>query len=309
MIKLLRFQICAFLIFLGCELGLNSAEKLVNTSSKNLYTFSVCAIFKDEARYLKEWIEYHLLVGVDHFFLYNVGSADDYQKVLAPYIKKNIVTLINWYDWNKKREENVYEWTLGVQIPAYENALKVYACVKTKWMIFLDIHEFLVSPVEDKIPELLKQYDSCPGIVLERDCYDASRNKYLLPPKKLLIQTTELTKPLLQNPQKEVAKFIFKPDCCQGFTWPPYRCVFKNLQIPQTIKKSELRVNHYLNREGFPYFRPKRERIFIDHLAMTDEEMNQIFSLDYEIEDLDPGLHCFIPQLAEKMGYDLGWGY
>lgn len=43
-------------------------HKKQDTADK-LYYLSVCAIFKNEGPILKEWIEYHLLVGVDHFFL------------------------------------------------------------------------------------------------------------------------------------------------------------------------------------------------------------------------------------------------
>ena len=31
------------------------------------YYVSVCAIFKNEGKYLREWIEYHLTAGVEHF--------------------------------------------------------------------------------------------------------------------------------------------------------------------------------------------------------------------------------------------------
>jgi hypothetical protein len=34
------------------------------------------AIFKDEASYLPEWFEFHRLVGVERFFLYDNGSSD-----------------------------------------------------------------------------------------------------------------------------------------------------------------------------------------------------------------------------------------
>jgi len=45
---------------------------------------SICTIFKNEARYLREWIEFHRLVGVDHFYLYENRSEDDFAPVLAP---------------------------------------------------------------------------------------------------------------------------------------------------------------------------------------------------------------------------------
>ena len=65
---------------------------------KNLfpYNLAVVAIFKDEARYLREWLDYHLLTGAEHFYLYNNDSSDDYEKILAPYVEAGLVTLIDW---------------------------------------------------------------------------------------------------------------------------------------------------------------------------------------------------------------------
>jgi hypothetical protein len=36
----------------------------------------VCAIFKDEAPYLLEWIAFHRMVGIDLLVLYDNGSTD-----------------------------------------------------------------------------------------------------------------------------------------------------------------------------------------------------------------------------------------
>ena len=60
------------------------------------YKVSICAIFKNEAKYLREWIEFHKIVGVEHFYLYNNFSTDDYLSVLTPYIDSGLVTLIDW---------------------------------------------------------------------------------------------------------------------------------------------------------------------------------------------------------------------
>ena len=35
-----------------------------------LYDLAVVSIMKNEARYVKEWLDYHLLAGVNHFFIY-----------------------------------------------------------------------------------------------------------------------------------------------------------------------------------------------------------------------------------------------
>ena len=61
---------------------------------KNLFVYdlAVVAILKNEAPYVKEWLDYHLLAGADHFFLYDNESPDNLKEVLQPYIDAGIVT-------------------------------------------------------------------------------------------------------------------------------------------------------------------------------------------------------------------------
>ena len=57
---------------------------------------AACAIFKDEGPYLAEWLEFHLLVGFEHLFLYDNRSEDDFAQVLARYVAEGAVTLTDW---------------------------------------------------------------------------------------------------------------------------------------------------------------------------------------------------------------------
>ena len=50
--------------------------------SKRTPYLSICAIYRDEAFYLREWLEFHRLVGVERFFLYHNLSIDDHLSVL-----------------------------------------------------------------------------------------------------------------------------------------------------------------------------------------------------------------------------------
>lgn len=43
------------------------------------YFLTCLAIFKNEAMNLKEWLDHHLWQGVEHFYLINNGSEDDYK--------------------------------------------------------------------------------------------------------------------------------------------------------------------------------------------------------------------------------------
>lgn len=108
------------------------------------------AIFKDEATYLDEWLTFHRGVGVDHFYMYNNFSSDDYLSVLKPWIESGWVTLI---DWPMK----------AGQIHAYADCIKKFKN-KTRWMVFIDIDEFLFSPKTRDIRTVLREYTDLAGI-------------------------------------------------------------------------------------------------------------------------------------------------
>lgn len=114
------------------------------------YEVSLCLIFKDEAHYLKEWIEYHKLIGVDHFYLYNNFSSDNYTEVLQPYLNNGEVTLIDW----------PYEYA---QTGAYENAYNRFKS-ETKWLGYIDMDEFVNLQSDNSIKNLLHRFRKYPSV-------------------------------------------------------------------------------------------------------------------------------------------------
>lgn len=90
---------------------------------------AVVAIVKDEAPYLKEWLDYHRLIGVDRFFIYDNDSKDDTVQVLEPYIKAGIV-------------EYKFFPGSGMQEKAYFDCARRVAG-KVDWLITIDVDEFV----------------------------------------------------------------------------------------------------------------------------------------------------------------------
>lgn len=112
-------------------------------------TFAICAIFKNEARYLAEWVEFHRLVGCSKFLLYDNESTDDWRDVLAPYITAGLVTVTPW-----SRSPH--------QITAYSDALdRGQRLSNISWCAFIDLDEFIVPNAADTVPEVLRKF---PGV-------------------------------------------------------------------------------------------------------------------------------------------------
>ncbi len=115
------------------------------------YKIAICAIFKDEATYFKEWIEFHIIAGVDHFYLYNNFSSDDYMSVLKPYIEKGLVTLV---DWPVKQG----------QMSAYKDCIKKFRN-ETEWIGFIDLDEFVIPNHDSSLYDFLKKFNKRPSVL------------------------------------------------------------------------------------------------------------------------------------------------
>jgi hypothetical protein len=124
---------------------------------------SICAIFKDEAPCLPEWIEFHRLVGVERFFLYDNGSADGAQQVLEPWVRAGVVSV----------SDCLIPMAEGAQRWAYTDAL-TRARAGTRWLAFLDVDEFLFSPECTLLPEVLSEFEEHPGVVVNWQTYGSS---------------------------------------------------------------------------------------------------------------------------------------
>jgi len=121
---------------------------------------SICAIFKDEAPYLPEWIEFHRLVGVERFFLYDNDSSDGSRDVLEPWVRAGVVSVTGC---SMPFREGGQGW-------AYADALR-RAYGRTRWLAFIDLDEFLFSPTPTPLPDLLGEYEQHPGIVVNWQVY------------------------------------------------------------------------------------------------------------------------------------------
>jgi hypothetical protein len=118
---------------------------------------SIISQFRDEAKYLKEWIEFHLLVGVDDFYLTNHLSVDNYLEVLQPYIDKGIVKITDLLiDTNTGENNFINEQLLvGHSIPIMNKHINES---DSDWVIFLNVDEFLYPTTENNIKDVINKF-------------------------------------------------------------------------------------------------------------------------------------------------------
>jgi hypothetical protein len=116
---------------------------------------ALSALCKESADSIKEWIEYHSAIGVDHFILYDNGSYPKLTDVFSSEIKNGLVSIVDWTQDNQH----------GRQIRAQVHCVNNYDYFR--WIGFFDIDEFVVLLDESvDIKTYLSKYENYDGVCL-----------------------------------------------------------------------------------------------------------------------------------------------
>ena len=150
------------------------------------YNLAMVTVLQNEAPFLPEWLEYHMLytVGVEHFYLYDDGSTDELAATLAPYVAADLATLTNvsslaplpttteipleeCHDGHTRMENEMPRWLDAAgrcikRLPFPQQVAVVYHATRTyghlaRWMAFFDVDEFVrLSPRYASIHRVLE---------------------------------------------------------------------------------------------------------------------------------------------------------
>lgn len=182
------------------------------------YELSIAAIFRNEAPYFKEWIEYHRMVGVEHFWLYNDTSQDNWLEVLQPYISEGVVEIIDW-------PVPDFLQFIHYQVYAYRDALK-RAKGQTTWLALIDIDEFLLPKDEATVTDCLKVHFADAAAIYVNWRHFGTNGVYLKEYEPLLFRLTACNNKL--HSTNGVGKTIVRPDCTNAEDlWNPHHCVLE----------------------------------------------------------------------------------
>ena len=130
---------------------------------------TLATMLKNQRRWLREWIEFHLMIGVEHFIIYDNESTDHPLEILQHYIDQGVVTYIQWpprtiprpnlpfktglekwqYSWFKDSLETCLsnDWSMHRQGPcqlaAFEDAVLRTNKGVSRWLGIWDVDEYI----------------------------------------------------------------------------------------------------------------------------------------------------------------------
>lgn len=150
------------------------------------YYLSVGAMFKNESHSIKEWIRHYLHHGVEHFYLINDNSSDNFMEIIQEYIDKNIVTLFNVNEpYYLGRQRNLYNRHI---LPLIK---------ESKWLLMVDMDEYVWSKIEVNLSNILKNYEHLSQIQICETQFGS--NGHIKQPKYIVKSFTKRKSDLSHN--------------------------------------------------------------------------------------------------------------
>lgn len=236
----------------------------------NKYRLAIQTVFlaRENILFLKEWLVYHIEIGVDHFYLYDntgsvgrSGSNKDVNKYGIPFAKitegmsdKDIqdilkeiqqdlpgrITYIKWTPMDK-RGKIVYG-----QMDAIRDYVQKYGS-NSDWTAFIDIDEFIFSPKGKKLKDYLDEYEKkgIEDLLLHQKKFDERFNnldKFVIQIERCIdgVKTKGwASKRIMRNDIIDLTALIEKKKGCNIHYIPIKRGRHFNVDM------EELRFNHY----------------------------------------------------------------
>ena len=224
-----------------------SPREAADPSPQDRYFLSAMVRVKDEARFLPEWLAYHVVLGVEHCVVYDNNSGDDIGTVMRPFVDRGLATYVPWP-------------TVPASPGAHHDFLRRFGPAST-WVAFLDADEFIVEREPGALAAVLRRHDRRSAVAISSRYLGSSGHETI--PRGLVTERFDHA----NAAYSEHVKVIARPDAIRAYRnahnfyyrgarlarTPDGRRVFGSFVRPSD--SPELVVHHYVYRSREDYER------------------------------------------------------
>lgn len=299
------------------DLIMGGNESVINNFMATEVNITMCTMVKNEAKYVREWVEFHSLVGVSKFIIFDNDSADSLKAALNGTIAD--VMIIRWpppandrwppgnpheercrgYEDGKYRDEWAYT---HCQTAALHECLRMERG-RSRWVAGVDVDEFFMPKYNKQrlhtLQYALKPYEHMHGISLSSFTYGTGHHVLPIAANELMIETH-----LLRGKEAGVAKEFVNPmkvDTYNCVHWAHYIDPLWNAMIMRMIPRSngQIRYNHYPFRSVIE----SRHKVFKN---MNPQIYDEIDKWD-KVNIKDPYLLPMVPLVKRRLAGERIW--
>lgn len=210
------------------------------------YKLGALAVSSMEAHFLREWVEYHRMLGVQHFYIHD-SMLDNADEALKPYIDQGIVDLYH-------EPRHPCQWEV------YSEHFFGPKGIQCEWLCVMDIDEFFVPKTFDHLPTWLDRFEkNVAGVGIAWTCFGS--NGHVERPNGTVIENYTKTVDYSEGHHrwiKSIVKpyYLCAPVVDPHYFHPAYLKQFVNpngkpihtSEFESTYPTDEIQLNHYVHK-------------------------------------------------------------
>lgn len=152
----------------------------------------ICVIVKNEQRFIREWVEWHLNIGFDEIHIFEDFGSVSHTEEIKDYIEQGVVFLTpldsgtipiadsgyaHKNGGTKPTQSELYDWFL-------KKAKAEHTC---DWIAFIDVDEFIEFEEGYNLKRLEEEYKDTGGVLLSWKMYGA--NGHIMRPEGSVVES------------------------------------------------------------------------------------------------------------------------
>ena len=268
----------------------------------NKVYLTLAAVVRDQEHYIKEWLAFHHMIGVERFVIVLHKCSDRTEKNISelPFFEKCI------------KLHHIVNDEQRVQMGAFRWMIDTYGS-STEWMLFVDSDEFFFGTEEDDLRTVLSGYEDHSGLAAHWHMFGANGHvlrppapsikhftrripddRYVLHGVKSIIkprEVLEILSPHLFLTRRGTVREHGDAVDCQGI-W----------QVPDTVPSWDIvRCNHYNTRSMEDWVARRKRGSCNDFRNADNYDVEHFYRYQNDtIEDLT--IQRFVPELEKCLG-------
>jgi hypothetical protein len=172
------------------------------------YEVGIYGLLKEESPYLVEWIEYHRMLGFQHFYLYDNMSRDNSRAIIDHYVEMGLVTCHEY----ARSFCDTPQGTLMTMDDYPLRHIRTHHASECRWVLFIDVDEFFVMASEEEPPSVVdfirSRVPPDADAVLINWMMICSNGHLFEPADGLVIEDYPVRFPDLQGPNRHVKSLV-----------------------------------------------------------------------------------------------------
>jgi Glycosyltransferase family 92 len=284
------------------SLGYRVPSATLSQNSEREFYLATATIIRDEAKYIREFVAFHKLVGVSHMLLYMDGGTDnDVVAQLADFVREGFVELIPWPRFIRERNN---------QFLAFQHASQ-YMLGRTKWLAMFDADEFLFAPQSGDLVGELKKREAFAALSIYSRTFGTGGVARIGPGELVIEHMTKRANS--DHPKNRTQRTIAKPEViaairsantcvlrdtsCLGWD-EDGKAVYATGEAGHNCE--QIRINHYFTRAEED-FRAKLARSYFGKTALAQKMTAKAAEAENGVlsEVSDVTLHSYLTDLKK----------